>query len=132
MRAWRAAAAMVLSAAAGHRATTVADSMAPQPPAAIAIPWRAAVRAASVEPRRPGPTICRAVAALSLDSKATAHAVATAVVATTVVLADTAGAAAASMGAAVDPAAAAAASTVVAVDSAVEEVVVVVDSTAVV
>ena len=43
MKAWRAATAMVQSAVA-HKTATIADSTAAQPPAATAIPWRAAVR----------------------------------------------------------------------------------------
>ena len=73
MKAWRAAAAMVPFAAAQKTATAV-DSTAAPLPAATAIPWRAAVRAASAVPPRHEPTICRAVAARTVG-KATARAV---------------------------------------------------------
>lgn len=64
---------MVQSAVA-HKTATIADSTAAPLPAATAIPWRAAVQAASAERHRHGPTICRAVAARTVDNKASARA----------------------------------------------------------
>src|SRR6185437_5482673 len=61
MKAWRAAAVMVLFAAA-YKIATAADSTAPQPLAAMAIPWQGPAREDSPEPRRHGPTICPAAA----------------------------------------------------------------------
>jgi hypothetical protein len=141
MRAWRAAMATALSAAA-QKTATIADSTEPPARAATAIPWRAAVRTVSMQGHRHGLTTCLAVAARTVVALTVAtHAAEPAATAVIAVLVDIAGAAVVSPGAAVvttagavaSVAVAAAATTVVAdsvvavVDSAVA---VVVDSTA--